>query len=412
MTTNNLKIKLTTASLAKHLVPPSDPKKPTVIHDSELSGFGVYRSSDRPGSYFLHYRCNKRQRKTVLGRTNELNVANARDEAARIKLEARRGNDVIAERKLEQDQAKTLGEAYQEYQHLLMKKGSSPRTIEGYEMLNERFWKPMANTPLKDISKAELRRLHTKWGTHGNTIANHAMRLFRAVYNHALKTTDGLPPNPSVAVDYFPEKKTRKKLEWEDVPNWLTKVEALPNEIRQCFWLLLLYSGLRSSDACSIRWDEINGMFLHRPNPKGGSDFAFDLPLSLRLVEIIDKARVARDRDFSDSPYVFPANSASGHLSSTKEKSFNDVTPHMLRRTFATACVEAGLDPYTTKRLLNHRVSGGDVTALYVQPSKEFLLNKMGQVSEYIERMVDKLETKLIAVSVQEANEVDQNELQ
>lgn len=133
-----------------------------------------------------------------------------------------------------------------------------------------------------------------------------------------------------------------------------------------------------------MRWEDIQDSWLNRPKPKGGEDFAFDLPLSQTLQEIISEARAVRNVVFPDSPYVFPANSASGHLSAPKEKTFLDITPHMLRRSFATACVEAGLDPYTTKRLLNHRVSGNDVTSLYVQPSREFVLERMQIVSEYI----------------------------
>lgn len=382
--TERVRVKMTTASVAKHLVAPDDPRRPTMIYDTELSGFGAYRASARPGSYFIHYRVNRQQRKKVIARVNEINVADARDEAARIKLAARQGTDLLAERKLEADQAKTLGEAYAEYLELLKRRNASPRTFEGYEMNWRLCLSAHSSKPLRSISKADLRHWHSKWGQRGATTANHVARLFRAVYNHALKTTDGLPPNPEIAVDYFPEKKSRKRLEWEDLPDWLGKVRVLDNPTRRCFWRFLLYTGLRRSDACSVRWDDIEGDWLHRPCPKGGEDFAFDLPLSQKLHEIIRESRRVRDVMFPNSPYVFPANSASGHLSAPKEKAFLEITPHMLRRSFATACVEAGLDPYTTKRLLNHRVSGNDVTSLYVQPSRTFLLEKMEVVSEYI----------------------------
>lgn len=305
--TEKRRIKMTTASVAKHLVVPDNPKKPTIIYDTELAGFGAYRVSDRPGSYFVHYRVNGQQRKKVIGKANEINVADARDEAARIKLAARQGQDLLAERKLEADQAKTLGEAYIDYLEVLKRRDASSRTIQGYAMNWRHCLGVHGSKQLRSISKADIRRWHAEWGKRGATTANHVARLFRAIYNHALKTTDGLPPNPAVAVDYFPEKKSRKRLEWEDLPDWLGKVRALDNPIRRCFWQFLLYSGLRSSDACSIRWDEIRGEWLHRPNPKGGKDFAFDLPLSEKLQDIIGEARRVCDVMFVDSPYVFPA---------------------------------------------------------------------------------------------------------
>ncbi len=375
---------MTTAAVAKHLLVPHDPRRPTMIYDTELSGFGAYRITERPGSYFVHYRVNGRQRKKVIARVNEINVADARDEAARIKLAARQGQDLLAERQRKADQEKTLGQAYVEYLEVLKRRNSSPRTIGGYQMSWRLCLSTHANKPLNSITKADLRRWHAKWGERGATTANHAARFFRAIYNQSLKTTDGLPPNPAVAVEFFPEKKSRKRMEWEDLPTWLAKVRKLDNPTRQCFWEFVLYSGLRRSDACSIRWDDIDGSWLHRPCPKGGENFAFDLPLSNQLLSILDRARKVRDVMFPDSPYVFPAHSECGHITAPKEKSFRGIGPHMLRRTFATACVEAGLDPYTTKRLLNHRVSGNDVTSLYVQPSKEFLLAKMQEVADYI----------------------------
>lgn len=225
----NLRIKLTTATITKYLIPPGDPNKPTTIYDTELAGFGAYRVSDRPGSYFVHYRIHKQQRKKVIGRINEINVADARDEAAKIKFAARQGSDLMAERRLEADQAKTLGEAYSEYLEVLKRRNASPRTFEGYEMNWRLCLSIHASKPLRSVSRAEIRRWHSKWGQRGATTANHVARLFRAIYNHALKTTDGLPPNPAIAIDYFPEKKSRKRLEWEELPEWLRKVRALEN---------------------------------------------------------------------------------------------------------------------------------------------------------------------------------------
>lgn len=113
--------------------------------------------------------------------------------------------------------------------------------------------------------------------------------------------------------------------------------------------------------------------------------FAFNLPLPDNLQNLLNQARDAHAALYPRSRFVCAADSAKGFFEAPREKTIPYVSPHMLRRTLATACVEAGLDPYTTKQLLNHRTITGDVTALYVQPSKGHLLESMGVVARYIE---------------------------
>ena len=180
---------MTKASVAKHLVAPDDPRRPTMTYDTELSGFGAYRASARPGSYLIHYRVNRQQGKKVIASVNEINVADAHDEAARIRLAARQGTDLVADRKLEADQVKTLGEAYAEYLEVPKRRNASSRAFEGYEISWRLCVSANANKSLKEISKADLRRWHSKWEQRGTTTANHAARLFRTVYKHALETT-------------------------------------------------------------------------------------------------------------------------------------------------------------------------------------------------------------------------------
>lgn len=380
------RIKLTNSTIAKFLTPPTDGEKQSTLYDTEIPGFGVYRNPTGPARYFVHFRVGSRQRKKMIGLVTEISLSDARTEAGALKVAARQGRDVIRERKEAMQRGITLAEAFRAFMDALERKGGSPRTAHNYEQNWGTRLSKHATVPLGDISKADIRAWHKQWGACGPTAANQSLRLFRAIYNHALRTSDGLPPNPSNAVDQFRERGERKWLDWDALPAWIADVERLENPIRRALWPFLLYSGLRRSDAASIRWDEIGKTSIHRPNPKGGRLKAFDLPLSSKLSEILSDAREARQLLFPTSPYVFPANSASGHVETLKEKTIPHISPHMLRRTFATACVEAGLDPYTTKRLLNHTVARGDVTALYVQQSSDFLIKEMERVSSYINK--------------------------
>ena len=379
------RLKLTSAAITKYLVPPPPGQRQTVLYDTEIPGFGIYRNGQAPGRFFVHFRVGMRQRKKMIGLVTEVSLADARAEAASLKVAARQGRDIIHERKLALERGITLLEAYTAFMDALERKGGSQNTIDNYEQNWRTGLLSRSSVALGEISKADIRSWHKKWGERGPTVANQTLRLFRAIYNHALRTSDGLPPNPSNAVDQFQEKGKREWLTWEALPVWLDDVARLENPVRRALWPFLLYSGLRRSDAASMRWDEVGKTSIHRPNPKGGRLKAFDLPLSSKLSEILKDARAAHQLLFPSSPYVFPANSASGHVETLKEKTIPHVAPHMLRRTFATACVEAGLDPYTTKRLLNHTVARGDVTALYVQQSSDFLQQQMERVSTFID---------------------------
>lgn len=380
----SLRMKLTNAVIAKHLLTPSAGASQTVIYDTDIAGFGVYRNSERPGSYFCHFRVGEKQRKKTIARVTEMSVNDARDEARLLKVAARRGQDIIQERKRAVERGIDLSQAYASFVRALHRKGGSKNTLDIYGQNWKNGLSTYASRTLADISKGDLRRWHTKWGERGPTVANQTLRLFRAIYNHALRTTDGLPPNPSFAVDQFQERGQRLSLTWEKLPAWMADLGRLENPIRKALWLFLLYSGLRKSDAVSVRWDEINDTRIHRPSPKGGRLKAFDLPLSDQLRNILKEARAAHRMLYPKSPYVFPAESSSGHIETLREKTIPHVSPHMLRRSFATACVEAGLDPYTTKRLLNHTVASGDVTALYVHQSSQFLSEQMQRVSSFV----------------------------
>jgi integrase len=68
-----------------------------------------------------------------------------------------------------------------------------------------------------------------------------------------------------------------------------------------------------------------------------------------------------------------------------EKTAFPNVWPHDIRRTYATACAEAGVDPYTIKLLLNHVADGSDVTARYIKPSSSHVTRAAQSVADFIE---------------------------
>lgn len=150
---------------------------------------------------------------------------------------------------------------------------------------------------------------------------------------------------------------------------------ALPNRIRRAFFLLVLYTGLRSEDARTIRWRDVDweARTLYRPTPKGGEDRAFTIPLSHRASAILRYARLASRKMYPRSPWVFPADSKSGHIAEAKEqrqvkgkKVRHLPGPHVLRHTYVTVALSLGVPDYVVGVLVNHRLPKGSMTQAYM----------------------------------------------
>jgi integrase len=101
---------------------------------------------------------------------------------------------------------------------------------------------------------------------------------------------------------------------------------------------------------------------------------------------------VAR-RAIGDTNYVFPAESASGYIAEPKFY-FNQVyaatgirvSPHDLRRTFATIAARCGIGEYLMRALVNHSL-GRDVTSGYIDMLAEELREPMQRVADKIKQL-------------------------
>jgi integrase len=272
----------------------------------------------------------------------------------------------------------TLRQAWQRYFDAhLVRKNRSEKTIVGYRDHVERIFAEWLDRPLRELSAdpARVARKHddvTK--ENGSYMANGAMRTLRAIYNHARKTNKKLPPdNPVDAVDWNLEKRRDTGMGVGDLKGWLSEVAALDNPVRREFHLFTLLSGSRPAALQEIKPNHLDfrRRTLHVPKPKGGGKRAFDIPLSREMILCLIRAiRFGRQMyPLQTTEWVFPADSASGHLAETKEdrgklsKWGND-----LRQTFRTIATAAGVSEIDAKLLMNHSIPG--VNAGYITRHK------------------------------------------
>jgi len=295
----------------------------------------------------------------------------------------------------------------------LRAKGRSPRTLEKFGRPLEMYLGDWLDKPLAEITRADAREQHQRIAAEiargkyidrnnpkhhgrkrgpnsGRVTANAVFRVFRAVYNRALREHPELPSNPCVNVDWFNVQTQRTAIPMESLADWWKGVMEIGNPVRRDYLLLVLFSGLRRESASTMRWEDVDfkRRALRVPRPKGGEERAFDLPLSDFLIEILQRRRAEHEKicagDRKMAPWVWPAESESGHISEPREE-FGGMkwTLHDLRRTFITAATHlCRLHPYDVKLIVNHSLPREDVTAGYVSPSVEQLRLPMQTVTD------------------------------
>lgn len=415
-----------------------------VAWDEKLTGLG-YVLGRTGGSFVAGYvDAQGARRREVLGRRDEMSLPDARAAARAVLGRVAEGKPTPGALRASAQSGPTVAEAIASYLEALRNGGARPSSIATVERELQdpdkgyvKLWLPRF---LRTISARDCRDRHASISTlNGKHIANRVLRNFRTVWNHvareAIVDAVNWPANPTIAVNWHAgesegfEERRREPLPWSRLPGWRIAVDGL-SPSRRDYQLLVLLTGLRRVDACTLRWQHVNlgelelesrvwnvgrsswepvtipPLTMLRPSPKGGSAKAFVVPLSSVVVAVLRRRRegnqeVGRD----DKGWVFPARTLKskacsscaelglpphakgivGHMAEPKEDSEDLPSPHRLRDTFITAGEEAGIPEGIVKVLVNHRwETGQNVTAGYRKQDQNFLRKCQEKISVFL----------------------------
>lgn len=332
--------------------------------DSELKGLVVFVGK-RAKTWYFQKDVGGQTRRRLIGRYPVISAEAARQTAMEFALEWGRG----AGKKF-QVGAPSLEAAMNVY--IARPKLRSEDHKRGLRQQFQLHLSDWLTLPLDEITKSMVVERHRSLATTPSA-ANHVLKYFRTVWNNARRVHD-LPECPTLAIEWYDEEPPGTVI--EDLRLWRDEVDGLVNPIHRAFFELLLFTGLRKSEALNLEWKNVHEDRIHIPMTKNGR--SFDLPILQLHHEILAPLSSLR------KTWVFPSPmSQSGRITNTRKLRWS---PHVHRRTFATVAVEAGVLEEVVGRLLNHTplsITG----QRYARPSLDALRAPMETVcAEMMER--------------------------
>jgi site-specific recombinase XerD len=230
-------------------------------------------------------------------------------------------------------------------------------TIDAYTYHARRFAdfseKPLDRATPEDVRSFQLYLIEEKKVAYSSF--NQAVCAIRFLYTHTIRV-----PWPVTMVPFGKRPKT--------LPTVLSRgevdrlLQCTPNLKHRTFLMTLYAAGLRLSEAAHLRIADVDSdrMLLNVASGKGAKQR--QVPLSPRLLEgLREYWRKYRPADFlfpgktPHKPYAQTSIQKAIKASAKRAGISKRVHPHVLRHSWATGMLEAGVDLLTISRLLGHK---------------------------------------------------------
>ncbi len=385
-------MKLTKTTL-RGLKAPDPSGKPKLHFDDDLKGFAVLCSGKTVVRSYVVQRDlpDGKTRRITIGSVAEIDLDQARAEAAETLHQLRLGVDPKIERKALAGQDITLRAAFAAF--LASRPNLREKSRSNYTK-SLKYFEHWIDKPLRTIDREAVETRHrviakdvaARKGTSGAGTANGAMRTFRVIWNFAADRYALPGKNPVMLTkQWLPEPRRESYVAEKDLARFYAGIQGLPNAVAKDYLTLLLFTGLRRSEAARLRWDDVDlvAKTITIPASSTKSGRSLILPMS----DVVHGLLVAR-RAIGRTEYVFPSKGRTGHIAEPKfplrlvaAATGIRVSVHDLRRGYITIAESLDVGGYTLKMLVNHSIAR-DITGGYIMPSPERLRAPVQKIAD------------------------------
>ncbi|MGA0602812.1 tyrosine-type recombinase/integrase [Caulobacter sp. KR2-114] len=386
------------------------------VWDEDLPGFGVRVFASGRKSYLVQYRNLRRTRRITLGLHGALTPEDARKLAKAHLGDIAKGGDPAEVRKLDRE-GMTVAELCDRYladaelglvpgKRRMPKKASTLATdrsrIDAHikPLLGTRLVKEVGRAEvygfLRDVAAGKARR-DRRTKPRGRSIvrgglptAGRTLGLLGGIFTYAVRNgiveTNPVRGVPKPASNVRQRRLTSE--EYRQLGKMLRKAEADGhNPLAIDIIRVLALTGCRRGEIEKLKWSEVDEGHgcLRLADTKEGRSIR---PAGLVVFALLKARKPAKPRG-----YVFPSSTGDGRfegLSKVWEKvvkpNLPDVTPHVLRHSFASAANELGYTEATIAAMLGH--AAGTTTSRYVHALDGALTAAADRVSLHIDGLL------------------------
>jgi integrase len=310
-------------------------------------GNGLYLFVDDSGAkrWILRTVAGGKRHDIGLGSVQLVSLADAREEAARLRRMARAGGNPLLERRRERRTVPTFADAARQVHASHAESFRNPKhKAQWLASLKTNIFPVFGARPVSEIDSGDvLKALSAVWAAKPETARRLRQRIrvvmdwakasgYRSGDNPVDGVTKVLPKTRQVATHHA-------ALPYADVPTFLlTLRDADAAEAVKLAFEFLILTATRTSEVLGARWEEIDrdAKVWTIPGERIKAGRVHRVPLSDRCLELLERAAKIAD----GGPFVFPGRSERKPLSNMvflmllRRLKRNDITAHGFRSAF------------------------------------------------------------------------------